>query len=700
MPRADLLALTQDDLVTLSNRGLVKRAVQEMEAGELTWELDEDDAGSVTAHWSDDVTCRLPAGKTLTEGLCTCPAVTLCRHLLRSVLAYQKAQAEAQAEVPAGAGEDAAPAEPPGPWDPGALSDDVLAAQIPKATLARSRRLHDEGHVVELARSRKPTATLHTLSCTVRFLVPGDVRYTHCDCSETAPCSHVALAVWAFRRLRPEAVSGLVSTHAKALPIPAPLLDDMENALRELATLGISGTAKPFADRLRRLEALSRADGLIWPAEILREMGQQWESYAGGDARFSPRRVAELVGELCIRLDAIRHEGQSDDEEAIPPLFVRGAPSDRTTDVGSARLIGLGCGVRVRRGEVEVAAYLQDLDSGLVVAVSRDFPDPPPDGPDAPRSFASLAGTSAVKGASLSALGAGQLLARGGKRTPEGRFLPGRTPASFQPQAFAWESLRAPTLVEDFAELQARLAARPPASLSPRRVAQNLYVCPVVGAQAARFLPAEQVTEAVLRDRAGGLALLRHPYLARGAAGTDALLARLQSQPEALRFVAGSVRAGEAGPVIAPLSLVFEMGGMRSLLQPWVEAAGGQYVRLGLGGRGEFPALPSGGASWGEYFSRISDQLGELFLTGLERADDQTARIWEELAEHGAALGFAQTLSPLKRMAEEIHRRRHTVRGDLSGAAGAALEAAVLLEMVREQLAPGGDGVTSHKETV
>ena len=687
MPRTDLLALTQDDLVTLSNRGLVKRAVQEMEAGELTWELDEDDAGGVTVRWSDDVTCRLPTGKTLADGQCTCPAVTLCRHLLRSVLAYQKAQAEA----PAGAGEDAAPAEPAGPWDPGALSDDVLVAQIPKATLARSKRLHDEGHVVELARSRKPTATLHTLSCTVRFLVPGDVRYTHCDCSETAPCSHVALAVWAFRRLRPEAVSGLVSTHAKALPIPTSLLDDVESALRELATLGISGTAKPFADRLRRLEALSRADGLIWPAEILREMGQQWESYAGGDARFSPRRVAELVGELCIRLDAIRHEGQSDDEEAIPPLFVRGAASDRTTDVGSARLIGLGCGVRVRRGEVEVAAYLQDLDSGLVVAVSRDFPDPPPDGPDAPRSFAALAGTSAVKGASLSALGAGQLLARGGKRTPEGRFLPGRTPASFQPQAFAWESLRAPTLVEDFAELSAHLTARPPASLSPRRVAQNLYVCPVVGAQAARFLPAEQVTEAVLRDQTGGLALLRHPYLARGAAGTDALLARLQSQPEALRFVAGSVRAGEAGPVIAPLSLVFEAGGVRSLVQPWVEAAGGQTSAPAVSGESN-SLNPSGGASWGEYFSRISDQLGELFLAGLERADDQTARVWEDLAEHGAALGFAQTLSPLKRMAEEVNRRRHTVRGDLSGAAGAALQAAVLLEMVREQFPPEAAG--------
>ena len=48
MPRADLLALTLDDLNVLSNRGLVKRAQRELESEEFTCQSAESDDGTVT----------------------------------------------------------------------------------------------------------------------------------------------------------------------------------------------------------------------------------------------------------------------------------------------------------------------------------------------------------------------------------------------------------------------------------------------------------------------------------------------------------------------------------------------------------------------------------------------------------------------------------------------------------------------------
>src|SRR5437588_94836 len=144
MPRADLLALTLDDLAALTNRGTVKRARREVETSECTAELTEGADGSVTAKWSDGVECRLPAGVVL--------------------------------------------------------------------------------------------------------------RDTHCDCAEPAPCAHVPLAVWAFRRLEPDRSAGILATAAQAPPAPVALLDDLDAAALAFTEYGVSGAPRTWADRLTRLE--------------------------------------------------------------------------------------------------------------------------------------------------------------------------------------------------------------------------------------------------------------------------------------------------------------------------------------------------------------------------------------------------------------------------------------------------------------
>src|SRR5262249_24722861 len=154
--------------------------------------------------------------------------------------------------------------------------------------------------------------------------------------------------------------------------------------------------------------------------------------------------------------------------------------------------VGLGCGARPGRREVVLTAYLLDSDSGSMVAVSREFREAEPDPAHPPRPFGDLAQALVVKGNSLATLGLGQLLIRGAKRTSSCPLLPGRADASVQPQAFAWEGLRRPVLVEEFAELDARLGALPPASLRPRRVAEDFHVCTVAGAEGAQFVDATQ----------------------------------------------------------------------------------------------------------------------------------------------------------------------------------------------------------------
>ncbi len=674
MSRPDLLALTSDDLATLANRGLVKRAQKEVERGEPAGEVVLEPDGTLRAAWSDGVTCALPPARALAQEQCTCAAATVCRHLVRTVLAYQ---ATAQ-RAPQPASETEATAEPApsaaaplSAWDPGTIEHAALAAAFRPTALARARARHEEGLTAELVRGRKPSAHLLELACTVRFLAPGSVELTHCDCADPAPCPHVPLAVWAFRLLAPEAESGLVAT-ARAEPDPAERAraSELEQAVATLLREGLAASPWAAADRFGRLEARCRRRGWLWPAEVLAELALAVRRYEARDARFDAAHLAELTGELLMRLDAIAAAG------ALPPSYVRGSGAAGVTPRGGlSQLVGLGCGVVVRPRGVELRAYLQDQDSGAVLAIVHEEPDPP-HGPG--RAFPELARRQACPGASFAELGARRLALQGGKRGPDQRLTVGRARARLTPQAFAWETLREPLRSEGFAELRARLAALPPAALRPRRVAEDLVVCQVVAAREAGFDPRDQATVAELVDGEGESATLYHPFTSRGREGTALLLERLVARGEALRFVAARARLDRGGLRLEPVALVFEEPAGRTLLQPWVDrlpanAASAASTSAERGADAQGPL-----ATWrGE----LVLALGELLLSGLGRAGPAVAARWRALTREGEALGLDRLATRVEALAAALERAAG--RLDDAPTAEAARAAATLLVLAR-----------------
>jgi hypothetical protein len=651
--RPDLLSLTPDDLATFSNRGVVKRAQRELEEGKLDAEITESTDGTVTVVWPEGITCTLPHNATLPDSQCTCPAMGVCRHLVQSVLLYQL---QATEEAPQAA---------PEPWNPGDISDEMLATHYTKAVLSRLRNQFEDDHIFELVRGVKPLARIHTLSCSVRFLVPGDPRYTACDCAEPAPCSHVALAVWAFRLLDGEA--GLIETGHEQFTPPLSLLDELENGLGDLLELGFAGASTLAIGRLHQLAGRCRDSGLIWHGEILDEIAQEYDRYAAQDARFSAVHTATLVGELLIRNRAVRNP-----TDAVPGLFVRGSAADVATHISASRMIGLGCAVEPLKGATRLSVYLQEADSGQIVAIQREFE---PQADQEPPPFWQLGRSTLMSDTSFGALGRQQLLVKGGKRTAESVFVPGRTKASVVAQPLNWEALRAPLLADSFAEIRARRAAQPPAALRPRRVGEDLQVCAVKSVENAIFDPFNQAVVTQLIDHEGGSMLMIHPYTSRGSEGIDALLWHLQNR--ALKFVCGSVRPGG---IVAPLSLVFEKDGKRYLVQPWIQRR-----------EAEMNALPStlmdeqhSSDPLIYYPRQVMAALSEVLLNGLQRSSGRTAEQWQRLAQEGHMLGFVRLVEPITKITDFLAQKQHRLDWEWRRAASLILDMLALARFAQE----------------
>lgn len=623
MIRRDLLSLEEDDLAALSNRGNVNRARRELERGDLTYQMNVigDD---LQFTWSDPVTCTIFSEHPLTQARCTCPATRLCRHILRSVLAYKRDTEDAETIAEA--------------WDPGEL----LAWSQDRFSTARRKRaaeLESEGLVIELTRGLKPNAVFHGLGHSIKFLVPHDGRYTRCDCPEDAPCIHTLLAIRAFSRLDPELRVGLDETK-ETHDLETGTLEAAEEALADILDEGISHTPSEIMDRLESHEKKLRENGLLWPAEALNDIRQQHEYYHGHDARFSSERLVELVGEFTMRCDAIR----SLEHHSIPALFVAGRLDlDRHTRLGSARLVGLGITTRIYTNSTRVQAMLVDITSGAIIVAAHHFTHE-----DHPPSFANLARRLVFRGRHLHDLGSGQLIIKAGRLSSTNELEIGRAGASRYTQKFEWETLPSPVWGDSFGEVIARLETLPPASLRPRSASEDFHVLPVASVEEAGFDGRTQSVKATLHDSFGTIANLVHPYLDANREGTERLLRAFESG-DRLVLVSGRNRLGAHGLTITAAGCVFENSAAeRYIVQP-------QADTLEDEGETRFSATSEAAAinPLSRLQQAIDRELGDACLLGAKHLQKRDRDRLLNLSKQAQELGLERIASALKRLARD-----------------------------------------------
>ncbi|MFE9858456.1 hypothetical protein [Streptomyces sp. NPDC005780] len=566
--RADLLALTPDTLAALANRGLVKRAAKDLDAGtvpDLTTEPDS----TVRAVFHDGTTTGLPPGTSLDNGTCSCAAPGVCRHLVALVLAYQRRAEEASGPAPAAVSD----------WSPGGIEDAVLAKAVGARQVAAARRTFQQGYDAVVHRPtaghREPWVEL--AACTVRFPVQDEVGYATTDAAAALRGEVVTLAVWAFRaadgtgtrersvtvrvggRTADDVVAGNGTDSGSrsqtgsgcgaeagtttGTGTGAERLNAATALAEELLLEGVAQAGPVLSGALTRAGEALAAEALHWPAGALADLAGQLSAYADRSAAYRPEFVAALLAEVHARRQA------SD----IPGALGTGEAAD--TPLRRVRLTSLGCRVRGTAEDPVTEVYFAHPGAGTVLVLRRAW---------AAAEGRQLTGHDLsgrrLLSTTLGALATGSLISENVRRTA-GRALTisrGRLGATgITPVGGAWTELPAPLLVDDLSALARTWEDRPPRLVRPRVEAEAVRVVALSGVEDVGYDPGEQRLEAVVRDAAGNPALLVSEYRPQCPGALDALDGALR---RGATHVSGAVVRAGGGILIDPIAVLTPAG--------------------------------------------------------------------------------------------------------------------------------------------
>ena len=559
--RADLLALTEDALVSLTNRGLYKRAAKEVAAG--TGPTVAEDADAVRGTFPDGVVCALPPGG-LEAADCTCGASGACRHAVAVVLAYQAIASDGGEEFEE--------------WSPGEFTDEELEALLGKRNFASARRRLATGFLarVHAATPTEPVPWVELPNCSVRFLVPHDLAYARSDARDTKEA--VALAVWAWRAWaaragevgdRHFAVGGsdeaaepapkadvggesfaedeAGSTADKAATDGASSTPEALTSAVDLAAeiflTGVSNLAAGFTPRLARVRRDLDSANLRWPLLAAEDLADQVAAHAGRAARHQQVVVADLLAELVARA---RVAGSS---AGLPRSRVLGTEEAAEVALRRLRLTALGCRVQTVGEDRRALVFLADPAAGVVLTLEGRYQDA--------WTGSDLVGRR-LAGSTVGVLAGGNVVTETAHRRADRRLRlavnrVARTTVS--QSGGAWGHLPGTLLARDLDALAAEFDRLPPRLVRPRVDAEDVRVVQIAEVEDLWYEPGSQRLTAAVRGTAGGTAHVVSEHRSVTPGALDALAEALQSEPQ---YVSATVRRGRGGLVLTPIAVVAE----------------------------------------------------------------------------------------------------------------------------------------------
>ncbi len=490
--RPDLLALTEDALVMLANRGLVKRATKDIDRGQGP-RIDIRDDGTVVGSFTDVETTMAPGTPfKLTD--CTCGASRACRHRVATVLAYQALHT---APAPAARA----------PFD---VSDDALRDRLADSVYRDARRQRARGYSATVRFDTPPAVLLPT--CTVTFLVPWDLAHVRCDCVTGVDCEHVALAVWALRASPAEDGEHLVAvadTETVEVSHRHSAIDDLADLGDELIRGGWSSALEGIEPRAAAVRATLGKQRMVWLEDLLESLLGAMRDNDARLASADPLACSHLLTELHMRCGA-RPTARA------PRDHLYGQSAGGATKLDHVVLRGLGARYRVTGRVGRLSVFFRERATSDALVLERnwlvDEGHTPPSGP--------VIGRRRLVGTTVDLPATSNVTTRGATRRPN-RVI------DISKQRMQTSIVRGSgqrlDVSEDYAALRDRFAARVPRAMTPRVRAWQVVVVPFGDVVDAGYDPGTRTVWGILADEGGNRVIVASEWHPEAPAGPGLL---------------------------------------------------------------------------------------------------------------------------------------------------------------------------------
>ncbi|MBN7806978.1 hypothetical protein JZX86_16615 [Agrobacterium rosae] len=530
MLRPDLVALTDQGLIQLSNAGLVKRALRELETVALPELQEANDA--IIARFADGTSTRLCSGQALADAACSCPSSGMCRHRVMLAVTYRARHAAEN-------GGDAS--EPD--WNPASFDAEQVADSLSASAKAELSQLLRSRHTVRLEYGKTPTAYLPM--ATVRFLVPGDLSYTRCDCELGTHCAHVGMAVKAFQTAErgSQTIIGGASENGASIDL-MPLRIACDAVIERLLEAGVAAGPEAHAQTIEAARRSAQQANAIQLLLVLEALEEQISDYDNRSARHGERFVLQLAAGLFARTRA------TDSASAL------GLGEPFETPMGKTRLVSLGARLRQQGADIRASVLLADSDTGATMLMEKPFSPLPTQ--DARGFVTSLPTRQMSIGMPVGGLGRGQILTSVARRRADGmltlgRGSGGRSQLMPRDALFTFPQPLAATSVERVA---AELSNRQISLLRPYRRFDTLHVFDIDEVTGQSWAPGRQLWEAgahLAND--GGKIWFERPFDAAAPGAPGILAVAFEGKWGPVRQVTGTLRLDGDAVVCEPWSI-------------------------------------------------------------------------------------------------------------------------------------------------
>jgi hypothetical protein len=650
-----LAALDDAALEALANRGLLRRARKDLTTAAP--EVVQESADAVVVDLGGHrvrIGAAGPAGAT-----CTCPATTVCQHVLAAVLWL------AAAPEPAGDGD--APVAAASPADElAAIPGDALRAHAGKAGYRWAWQLVDDllaEDGVRLQAGRRVVIGFARPALTFHY-AGGPIESIIIDREPREPARYRVAAVLAWQR-----------AHGREVPAPEPVRGRAGPAgAGEHPTAGATHVAEREESRARlRAAVLALAAeclelGLSHLSGAVRQRFATLATWAQGAEyhRLAPalRRLADHV-DLLLERNAAADEHRLLDELVVAVALVRALDAAAEAGTAPAALLGRA------RGAYDPAAPLEVIGLGArpwrsasgYVGLTAVFWTP------ATETFvswsdarpASLAGFDPARryraagpwtGLAAPAAATGRRLRLVGAQLSEAGRLSGsdRTSVAAGPELGAAELAGALRPHRDWADLAAARQGRRTGVLAVRRAVDDYVVLAPAEFGDCGFDPARQVLRWALGDAAGRWWVAEVPFTRFGAPAIERIerLAAAGVAPGTLVVAQLSRRGGDV--VAEPVSLVHPGAAAGAAVEALffaTPAGPAGAPRDAVADAPDAPDVPDVTGSGGE-----EGEAGEAAASAVPRAVRDLRHWTQRTAERGISPATAQArLAELARLA-------------------------------------------------